>query len=52
MRRGGYAMDLKKQVKVRIDEETFEKLTKLSEENQRTKAWILRDIIVRRSNEE
>ena len=47
MRRGGYPMDLTRQVKVRIDEDTFEKLSQLSEENQRPKSWILRDIIVR-----
>lgn len=40
-------MDLTRQVKVRIDEDTFERLSQLSEENQRPKSWILRDIIVR-----
>jgi hypothetical protein len=48
MRRGGYPMDLTRQLKVRVDEETFEKITKLSEEKELTRSWILRDIIVRK----
>jgi TfoX/Sxy family transcriptional regulator of competence genes len=38
MRRGAYPMDLTRQLKVRIDESTFQKITRLSEEEERTKA--------------
>ena len=48
MRRGAYPMDLTRQLKVRIDENTFQKITRLSEEKERTISWIVRDIIVRR----
>ena len=41
-------MDLSKQLKIRVDDETFEKINQLSEEKERTKSWIVRDIIVRR----
>lgn len=41
-------MDLTRQIKVRIDEITFEKITQLSEQKETTKSWIVRDIIVRR----
>jgi predicted DNA-binding protein len=47
MRRGAYPMDLTRQIKVRIDEITFEKITQLSEQKETTKSWIVRDIIVR-----
>ena len=48
MRRGAYHLDLTKQLKVRIDESTFQKITGLSEEKERTKSWVVRDIIVRK----
>ena len=48
MRRGGYALDLTKQLKVRVDDETFEKIAGLSEKEERPKSWIVRDIIVRK----
>ena len=35
-------------VSVKVDDETFEKINQLSEEKERTKSWIVRDIIVRR----
>lgn len=38
-------MDLSKQVKFRIDESAFEKLTKLSEENGTTRSRILREML-------
>jgi hypothetical protein len=47
MRRGAYPMDLTRQIKVRIDEITFDKITQLSEKEEKTKSWIVRDIIVR-----
>jgi hypothetical protein len=47
MRRGAYPMDLTRQIKVRIDEITFDKITELSEKEEKTKSWIVRDIIVR-----
>jgi len=47
MRRGAYPMDLTRQIKVRIDENTFEKITQLSEQKETTKSWIVRDIITR-----
>ena len=47
MRRGAYPMDLTRQLKVRIDESTFEKIAQLSEEERKTKSWIVRDIITR-----
>ncbi len=34
MRRGPYSLDLKKQIKVRLDDITFEKITKVSEEQE------------------
>ena len=51
MRKGPYSLDLKKQIKVRLDDITFEKLTKVSEEQKRTISSILRDIIVTRLTE-
>ena len=47
MRKGPYPMDLVRQVKVRIDEDTFNNLTNISEETQKTKSRILRDFITR-----
>jgi predicted DNA-binding protein len=47
-RRHGYPMNLTKQLKIRVDNETFEKITRLSEEQETTRSWILRDIIVRK----
>jgi predicted DNA-binding protein len=52
MKRGGYALDLKKQIKVRIDNITFERLTQLSEENEKTISSLLRDIIIDRLEQE
>jgi hypothetical protein len=45
MKRGGYSMDLVKQVKVRIDEHTFKNLIKISKKKGRTISSLLRDII-------
>jgi predicted transcriptional regulator len=47
MKRGGYAMDLTQQIKVRVDDNTFKKLALLSEERKKTRSWILRDFITR-----
>ena len=46
MRKGPYPLDLRKQIKVRVNNETFEKLTQLSDEDQRTKSSILRGFII------
>ena len=51
MRRGPYSLDLKKQIKVRLDDISFEKLAKISEDKERTISSILRDIIVTRLTE-
>jgi predicted DNA-binding protein len=40
-----YSKDLKKQIKLRIDEKTFRKITQLSEEAEKNKSWFLRDLI-------
>lgn len=48
MRRGAYAMDLVKQIKVRVDENTFEEICKLSQKIGTTRSWVVRDILVRR----
>ena len=45
MRKGPYQLDLRKQLKVRVNNETFEKLAQLSEEDQRTKSSILRGFV-------
>ena len=45
MRKGPYPLDLRKQLKVRVNNETFEKLAQLSEEDQKTKSSILRGFI-------
>jgi len=45
MRKGPYQLDLKKQLKVRVDEDTFDKITQLSEKVLKTKSSILRDLI-------
>jgi len=45
MRKGPYQLDLRKQLKVRVNNETFEKLAQLSEEDQKTKSSILRGFI-------
>ena len=47
MKRGGYAMDLTQQIKVRVDDNTFKKLALLSEDRKKTRSWILRDFITR-----
>ena len=52
MKRGGYALDLKKQIKVRIDNITFEKLTQLSEETEKPISAVLRTIISKRLEQE
>lgn len=46
MRRGGYSMNLVKQIKVRLDEATFKQLIKASNKKERTLSWLLRDIIM------
>lgn len=45
MKRGTYAMDLKKQIKLRVDEDTFEKITNLSDKQEKNKSSLLREII-------
>jgi predicted DNA-binding protein len=45
MKRGTYAKDLVKQIKVRIDEETLRKITQISDKEEKTKSWILREVI-------
>ena len=45
MRRGGYSMNLVKQVKVRLDENTFKNIIKISKKKRRTISSLLRDII-------
>lgn len=37
-RRGTYSKDLKKEIKLRIDEATFKKITEISEEKGETKS--------------
>ena len=37
---------LQKQIKVRIDEVTFNKITEFSEEAEKNTSWVLRDIII------
>jgi predicted DNA-binding protein len=44
-RRGTYAKNLVKQIKVRIDETTFKQITQISDKKEKTKSWIMRDII-------
>jgi len=43
MKRGTYAKDLIKQIKLRIDVDTFRKITNLSEKTEKTKSWIMRE---------
>ena len=38
-------MDLRKEVKVRIDEDSFEKMEKLAEKNQITKSQVFRNLL-------
>ena len=38
-------MNLKKQIKIRIDEATLKYLIKISQKKDRTLSWLLRDII-------
>lgn len=45
MKRGTYAKDLIKQIKLRIDVDTFRKITNLSEKTEKTKSWIMREAI-------
>jgi len=45
MRRGTYTKDLTKELKVRINENTFKRITQLSEEQEINKSLILRQII-------
>jgi predicted DNA-binding protein len=45
MNRRTYAKNLQKQIKVRIDEVTFNKITELSEKTGKTKSLFLRDLI-------
>ena len=40
-----YSKDLTEQIKLRIDEKTFRKITQLSEEAEKNKSWFLRDLI-------
>ena len=45
MNRRTYAKNLQRQIKVRIDEVTFNKITELSEKTGKTKSLFLRDLI-------
>lgn len=45
MKRGPYKMDLKKHVKVRIDEDSFEKMEKVAEKNKITKSQLFRNLL-------
>ncbi len=44
-KRGGYAGNLERQVKVRISRDAHEKLQRLSEIEDKTLAWIVRNFI-------
>lgn len=44
-KRGTYSKDLKKEIKLRIDEATFKKITEISEEKGETKSRIMREVI-------
>ena len=44
-RRGLYAKNLTKEVKIRINEDTFKQITELSEEKEINKSLLLREII-------
>jgi predicted transcriptional regulator len=44
-KRGGYAGNLEKQIKVRISLDTYDKLQRLSEEKDQTVPRVLRDFI-------
>jgi len=45
IKRGTYAKDLTKELKIRINENTFKQITALSEEQEINKSLILRQII-------
>ena len=45
MRRGPYRLDLRKQVKVRIDEDSFYKMEKVAEKKQITKSQLFRNLL-------
>lgn len=44
-KRGGYAGNLEKQIKVRVARETYERLQRLAEETDRTVARVVRGLI-------
>ncbi len=41
-------MDLTQVLKIRVDENTFEEICRLSQARETTRSWIVRDILVRR----
>ncbi len=47
MRRGGYPMDLKKQLKFRVNEEIYKEISRRSEDQGKTLSCFLRDIIIK-----
>ncbi len=54
-KRGGYPGNLKRQIKVRVSEELYRKINRLSEEKQIAMAWIIRNFIscgLRRGSDE
>ena len=44
-KRGGYSGDLKRQIKIRVSEELYRKINRISDENQIAMAWIIRGLI-------
>jgi predicted DNA-binding protein len=44
-KRGGYAGNLKRQIKIRVSEELYGKINRISEEKQISNAWIIREFI-------
>jgi predicted DNA-binding protein len=46
MKRGTYAKNLVKQIKLRIDEDTLRKITEISDKTEQTKSLFLRDLII------
>jgi len=45
IKRGTYAKDLTKELKIRINENTFKQITALSEEQEINKSFMIRQII-------
>ena len=45
MHRGLYAKNLTKEIKIRIDDDTFKQITETSEKQEKTRSLFLREII-------